>query len=163
MGIAVIEELRAEVSERLPRRVRWLVDGARWDWDFSRARDALKPIAESEVAHGTPLRSDWLQLYVFGQEDYAEGGGARPFLTVHIETGMVHGLDVERDGEATFLLNSSVVHFIETFLVFDQVLRAGTASRRDLLERVRAADPDAFARSEWREAVDYVQSSVLGD
>jgi hypothetical protein len=161
MGNSVTEQLRAQVGERLPRRARWLVGGTPWDWDFSRARDALKPIAESDVADGTPIRSDWLKLYVFGQEDYAEGGGASPLLTVHIETGIVHGLDVERDGEASFLLNSSVVHFIETFFVFDQVLRTGTASRRDLLDLVRAADPDAFTRSEWRAAVDYVQSSVL--
>jgi hypothetical protein len=106
--------------------------------------------------------SDWRELFIFGEEDFAEGGGASPFVTIQSQTGMVFGLDVERDGDATFLLNSSVSHFIETFRVFDEVLRTGTASPSGLLERVRAADPDAFERSEWRDAAEHVRSSVVG-
>jgi hypothetical protein len=44
-------------------------------------------------------------------------------VTIEGQTGMVFGLDVERDGDAVFFLNSSVSHFIETFRAFDEVLR----------------------------------------
>lgn len=162
MGEPVIEDLRAKVAVQLPSRVRWRIAETPWDWDFSRAREALKPISADDVSQGTALSSDWSELFIFGEEDFAEGGGASPFVTIQSQTGMVFGLDVERDGDATFLLNSSVSHFIETFRVFDEVLRTGIASPSGLLERVRAADPAAFERSEWRDAAEHVRSSVVG-
>jgi hypothetical protein len=161
MGKPVIDDLRVQVSVQLPARVRWLVAETPWDWDFSRAREALKPISADDVSPHTSLSSDWSDLYIFGEEDFAQGGGASPFVTIQGQTGMVFGVDVERDGDATFLLNSSVPHFIETFRVFDEVLRTGTASPSGLLERVRAADPDAFQRSEWRDAAEHVRSSAV--
>lgn len=160
MGKPVIDELRVQLAVQLPPRVRWLVDDTPWDWDFSRARNALKLISADDVSQYTALAAEWSQLHIFGEEDFA--GGAKPFLTIHAQTGAVCGLDVERDGDAPFLLNSSMSHFIETFRLFDEVLRTGTASPSGLLERVRAADPDAFQKSEWRDAVDYVQSSAVG-
>jgi hypothetical protein len=70
----------------------------------------------------------------------------------------IGGLDVERDTSAIYLLNTSVSRFIETFLLLDQVLGQRTASPSGLGARIRELDPEAFARSEWREAVEYIEA-----
>ena len=50
------------------------------------------------------LEPEWSALDLFGEEDYAEGGGASPFLGVHRSSGKIFGLDVERDSSEMFLL-----------------------------------------------------------
>jgi hypothetical protein len=89
-------------------------------------------------------------LRIFGREDFAEGGGASPYLGVHLESGKVFGLDVERQRMQMFLLNSNVDRFIRTFLLLDQTLRLGEPSQEQILVRLSKIDPDAFERSEWR-------------
>jgi hypothetical protein len=101
------------------------------------------------------LPADWQQLFIIGEEHY--DGGASPFIAAHGGTGEVLGLDIERDGTAAYFLNSSVGAFIETFLLFDQVVGSRAAMAAGLTERVRAADPHGYPRSEWRDAVEHVE------
>jgi len=100
------------------------------------------------------LPEDWRQMLVFGEEDFAHGGGASPLVSVHVATGEVFGIDVERERSAAFLLNSSIPAFIDTFLVFDDALAGGGAVSSILRDRVRAADQVAYEKCEWRSLVD---------
>jgi hypothetical protein len=102
--------------------------------------------------------ADWRKLYLFGAENIAKGGGARPFVGIHVETGGVYGLDVERDTSPLFILNSSVARFIETFLLFENVIGRRTAAAFGLTDRVREADPETFSRSEWRHATVVIET-----
>jgi hypothetical protein len=47
--------------------------------------------------------------------DHADGGGARPWITVARTNGSVMGLDLERDDELLYLYNSSLPQFVATF------------------------------------------------
>jgi hypothetical protein len=150
-----IEELRLTLVERLPSHSRWFLDGTPWDWDFSRAARPLQAIPDDDAATWIEvLPQDWRQMLVFGEENFAEGGGAKPFLTVHARTGRVLGLDVERERSAVFLLNTSIPAFIETFVVFDNALRHGGTVPAGLREQIRAVDPESFERSKWRDLID---------
>jgi hypothetical protein len=150
-----LEEARLAIVARLPFRSRWLLRDTPWDWDFSRARRPLQPLADGDAeVWQEVLPPDWRHMFIFGEQDFAEGGGARPFVTVHAQTGEVWGLDVERERSAAFLLNSSIAAFIDSFLVLDDVLRSGAMPRVDLRGRLRAADPVSFENSDWRELVD---------
>jgi hypothetical protein len=55
-----------------------------------------------------------------------------------------------------FLLNSSVAAFIETFLLFDQVLGPGGTVPAGLGDRLRVVDAKSFERSEWRALLEYM-------
>jgi len=146
-----IEKIQGEFIERLPLRARWLLADIPWDWDFSRARDLLRPLATHEFV-GWVVPVEWRQLYVFGEQDFAKGGGASPLVGIHIETGRVYNIDIERDDKkSVYLLNSSASQFVEVFFLFDQVLGQRLVSPVGLTDRVRKADQEAFNRSEWRE------------
>ena len=143
-----IEDLRRQLVERLPELRRWSVNGVNEDWDFRRTRAPLRPLDDDE----------WPMLLIFGEESL--DGGASPFIAVHADTGAVHGLDLERgEGAEVFLLNSSVPRFIEMFLAFDGVFRAG-APASGLMARVRAIDPLAFDGGEWRPFAEYVLETL---
>jgi hypothetical protein len=150
-----IEPIRLEVVTRLPVRVRWLVSGTPLDFDFSRSKAPLRPIVAVDVAGGA-VEEQWASLRIFGEEDYAEGGGASPYLGVHSESGEIFGLDVEREISQMFLLNSDIDRFIQTFLALDRVLRTGGPPDAQIGERLEQIDPGAFAHSEWRLLSDYV-------
>jgi len=155
------EELRLTIVRRLPRRARWLFEQTPWDWDFSRAARPLQAVPDDDAAKWMEvLPPDWRQMLIFGEEDFSEGGGASPLLTVHAETGVVFGLDVEREGTAVFLLNSSIPAFIETFLLFDNVLRVGGTAAARFRDHVQAVDPKSFQRSEWRGLIDDLASGA---
>jgi hypothetical protein len=70
-----LEQVRLQVASQLPIRVRWLIDGTPDDYNFSRASAPLQPLQESEINGQTD--NEWLSLHLFGEEDYAEGGGAQ--------------------------------------------------------------------------------------
>jgi SUKH-4 immunity protein len=158
------EEIRHAVEERLPRRARWIVPGVETiiDWYFSRASQPLQPLtADDAVRWAEALPEDWRELLIFGEEDVGEGGGARPLLCVHGQTGEVFGLDIERPEAARYFLNSSMAAFVDTFLVFDRALTGGQQTV-SLTQAVRAADPDVFERSDWRSLADYVLTQSDG-
>jgi hypothetical protein len=93
------------------------------------------------------IDKQWQTFHLFGEEDVAEGGGARPFLGLGLNDGKVYGLDVERDRSPMFLLNSDIDRFVKTFRPFDIP---------DLPSQAAAIDPDAYAASEWRLLADYL-------
>ena len=142
----------------MPLHARWVIGDMPWDWDFSRTRQELRPPSAADFCYGD-AEPEWLELYLFGFQDFWEGG-ASPYIGVHKESGAVYGLDVERETECVFFLNSSVLCFIETFLIFNQVFGEGAASPEGLRAKVRAADPEGFDRSGWREAVDEVEREI---
>jgi hypothetical protein len=153
------ESVRQEVVRRLPAHVRWLVRGVPWDFDFSRSRVPLRPIAPTDL-NGCNIEDEWTTLYIFGQEDYADGGGASPYLGVHLDTGEICGLDVERDESQVFILNSNVDRFIRTFQKIDEMLRHTPVAPEVLFRALTGIDPDAFQHSEWRDASSYIEADT---
>jgi hypothetical protein len=139
----------ALIAARLPVRVRWSILGTPLDYDFSRSRAPLRSPQPSDFT-GAEIPDAWKSLLLFGEERYAEGGGASPYLAVNVDTGEVFGLDVERDGSQLYLLNTDTRCFIRTFEALDAALRVGAVSIGALADELRAADPAAFDRSEWR-------------
>jgi hypothetical protein len=154
MNVIDLEHARHRITTELPPRVRWLIKGSPLDFDFSRSQVPLKPLSQSEI-HGT-IEKDWTTLYLFGERDYAEGGGASPFLGISSTSGEILGLDVERDSGCRFLLNSDIESFIKTFEVFDRVLRLGTTALDSLSSSAIEIDPRAFQRSEWALLLDHL-------
>jgi len=151
------------LAARLPPRARWLLGDSPLDWDFSRAAHPLEALPEDHAQTlAAILPNDWRELLIFGEDDYAEGGGAQSFLTVHTRTGEVFGVDGERDAPVYFL-SSSVTAFVETFLLFDRVLRGGVGTASELAEAARAVDPRGFDRSEWRDLAQYMAALSAGD
>jgi SUKH-4 immunity protein of toxin-antitoxin system len=142
------ELVRFSVVTRLPERVRWQIDKTPYDLDFSRSRKPLRPISPEEA--GDDIAPDWASLLLFGETDFASGGGAAPFIGAHRETGEVYGLDIELDANEMFLFNSNVNAFIETFHLFDQALRLHTRKVSELDQAARSVDPAVFQKSDWR-------------
>lgn len=134
-----LENARRRVRSELPRRVRWCICGAPLDFDFSRAERALAPLRESEFS-GT-IEPEWASLFLFGEQDFAEGGGAQPFVGIDRDTGQVWGLDVERESSCLFLYNSDVDAFIRTFSLLDEAFHSGPRPADTLF--VQAARIDA--------------------
>jgi hypothetical protein len=126
------------------------------DFDFSRSGVPLKPVRPSDFNSATVIEKEWTPLWIFGENDYAEGGGGGAYLGVHSQNGEVFGLDVERETSQMFLLNSDVDRFITTFLTLDPVLRVGGTLLTHTGERLRQIDSEAFERSEWRLLYNYV-------
>jgi hypothetical protein len=145
----------ATIDARLPWRARWLILGTPLDFEFSTDRYHLQPVTDSDVVGG-PVPDDWADCGLIGSEDYAEGGGASPWIAIRERDGSVCGLDIERDGEKTFIYNSSLEQFIATIILLNEHLRDGGDLPSDLLSRVEALDPEAFAASEWRPLIEYV-------
>ncbi len=131
----------------LPRRAMWKLHGTNLSFDFSRAQVPLQTIADNEFV-GEP-DAQWEALLVFGEQDYANGGGACVLLTIDCRDGTVHGLDLERE-QPVFLLNSTVSAFVATFIVLDEYFKNDVACSPDLMMQLKEADASAYQRSEWR-------------
>jgi len=145
----------AMIDARLPRRARWLIRGEPLDFDFSTDRYKLQRVTDRDVVGG-PVPDDWSDCGLIGSEDFAEGGGASPWIAIRERDGFVCGLDIERDGSNTFIYNSSLDRFIATFNLLNQYLRDERELPPDLLSRAEALDPEAFDVSEWRRLIDNV-------
>ena len=163
-----VEELRARIVTHLPLRVRWHVHETPWDFDFARARCPLKALEPSDFQ--PDFCEEWRDLIIFGEEDYAEGGGARPFLTIHRETGEILGFDIDRHTKPAALLtmherihvpiytlNSSIEGFIRSFAILDEALRLGSRALEGLADALRLADPSVFDSSEWKDVAAWVE------
>jgi hypothetical protein len=150
-----IESIREQIVTRLPVRAQWLISGTSLDFDFSPSQGTLHPVTTTDVV-GDTVEEQWTSLRIFGQQDYAEGGGASPYLTVDADTGEIFGLDVERTTSQLFLLNSNIDRFIQTFLALDRMLHLGGLPDADIAARLKTIDPDAFERSDWRVISDHV-------
>ena len=154
MDLNTDDALRASIVSRLPATVRWTVAGSDLEWNFSAAREGLRP--PSRASLNCEPEPSWTELLIFGEYDYAAGGGASPLLGVRATDGAVYGLDLEREGGELFALNSSVEQFIETFLFLNGHLGSGAALRLDAEEKLRTIDPKAFPASEWRALLEAV-------
>ncbi|APR78852.1 Hypothetical protein A7982_04199 [Minicystis rosea] len=151
--MADLEDARRRVALELPRNVKWCIRGTSLDFDFTRAERALAPLREAEI-NGS-IEPEWASLFLFGEQDFAEGGGARPFVGIERNTGQVLGLDVERDFSCLFLYNSDLDSFIRTFKLFDEALRSDTPPLDTLSTRAACIDV-AFAQSEWALLLGYL-------
>ena len=140
----------------LPDHARWTIHDTPLDFYFSDARRCgPRSLTGHDVDGGLP--DEWSKFLVFGWYDYAEGGGAAPWIGVRKRDGAVHGLDIEReDGGATFMFNSSIGRFIDSFAALGQYLRNGQPLPPDIAARVRDIDPDAYPMSEWRLLIEHV-------
>src|SRR4051812_4325791 len=113
------EAALAAIRRRLPRRARWLIGATPLDFDFSTDRYGLRRVTDNDVVGG-PVPGEWSDCRLIGMYDYAEGGGASPWIAIRERDGFVCGLDIARDGENTFIFNSSLDRFIRTFHLLDQ-------------------------------------------
>lgn len=153
------QSIGRKVANCLPTHVRWLVGEEYWDYDFSRAKAPLRRLEEANL-NGSCIEQKWTDLYLFGESQFAEGGGSSPFLGVHGETGEICGLDVEREGQEVFLLNSDVERFILTFLKIDELLRSTSPPPLVLSRALMEIDPHAFPRSDWKLFSEYIESEL---
>jgi hypothetical protein len=148
------EAIRSAIVTGLPVRARWKIDDTPLDYDFAVAQRGLRELSKDAVPFGD---EEWFDLLIFGDFDYAEGGGAHPWLGIRKMDGAVIGLDPERQN-AMFLLNSSIDGFIRTFEFLNGYLGKEKQLPDDLEVRVRDIDPNAYPRSEWRWLVDRVKN-----
>jgi hypothetical protein len=129
----------------LPIQSRWMFDGTPLDFKFTVARDGLQPLPEDVLGFND---GSWSDLLVFGEDDYAEGGGARTLLCVREGDGSVYGLDLERD-IPLFPLNSSAASYAATFRLLDQHLAHSKPLPPDCENQIRAIDPQLPPDSDW--------------
>ncbi len=129
------ESIRTQIVQRLPMRARWIICGTPLDFDFSRSRFPLRPIAPMDV--NGRIHEEWRVLYLFGESRYADGGGACPFLGVHRDSGGIFGLDLEREQSQVFLLNSGIERFVRSFHLVDELLSSGSITSERLSTLMR--------------------------
>ena len=127
-----------DAVRRLPTRRRWVFQETPLDYDFSAG--VLGPEPLRQESHHFPLEPEWLELLIFGEYDYAEGGGAHPFLGVQRQNGVVYALDVERD-EPLVILNSGLDAFMKTFEAIDAHLARSSPLPRQIGKTLKAIDP----------------------
>ncbi len=103
-------------------------------------------------------KSEWRSILLFGEQDYASGGGASPLVGVHQDSGEILGLDLERDDEPIFFFNTDVDAFVRSFVILDAMLRErGGTPLLALKEQLEAADPSGWTkRSDWRLLAEHV-------
>jgi hypothetical protein len=136
--------------------------GTTCDYDFARLLKPLRPAsiwwdgppeeddedaADDEDSEGLASR-----LLVFGEQDFADGGGSHVLLALDATSGAIVGVDVERE-PALLTFSSSAGRFVEMFAVLDEALRNGSAASSEVAERLRTIDPEGFASSEWHDLV----------
>lgn len=102
---AGLTRARSLLAEQLPLRSRWLVRDTTVDFDFTRSRSYLRALTPDDF--NGELKTEWAELFLFGQQDVAQGGGSSSLLGISLRSGEVFGLDVER-GTPLYFLSSSV-------------------------------------------------------
>jgi hypothetical protein len=150
-----LKTIQSTALARLPERTRWLIKGVPLDIDFSTARRGLARVGGQHVIGGTPP-PQWRKLLIFGEYDYAEGGGAAAWICVREGDGAICGLDPERGEQPVFLFNSSIDRFIDTFLLLDLHLRSARALPDGIVAAARDLDGDAYDASEWRVLINHI-------
>jgi hypothetical protein len=146
--------IETAVTSGLPVHARWLIDGTPLDFDFSIAGRGLRGLPAEVIEAGDAGASD---LLVFGEQDFAEGGGARPWLCIRKPDGSVSGFDPEREGPI-FPLNSSIEQFVATFRLLNEHLGKNEQLPSDCESRLRAIDPEAYPSSDWRLLVECLRN-----
>jgi hypothetical protein len=142
----------------LPGQARWIIDGTPLDFEFTVGRFGLRTLPDEVLEASDTVSSE---LLVFGEQDFAEGGGAHPWLCVRERDGSVYGWDPERE-DPMFLLNSSVEQFIATFRLLNDYLPKNKPLPPDSDSQLRAIDPEAYPNSDWRLLVECLRSTDPG-
>lgn len=151
-----LDAAKQAIVEGLPVRTCWIVGSQPLRYDFSQGRERLRPVIE-EVEERWILDA-WRSLVIFGRSDYADGGGATPWLTLDRTTGAVMGLDLERDTKPVYLINSSLPQFVATFGYLNRFLPSGLRLPEDADDVVRAIDDAAYSTGEWRLLLEQTQA-----
>ncbi|MFO0964955.1 MAG: SUKH-4 family immunity protein [Gemmataceae bacterium] len=149
------EESRRTLFAGLPLEARWWVGGNSLDYNFSATRRPLQSLPW-EILEDT--QADWSDLLVFGERDYAEGGGACPWLCLSRTDGAVYLFDPESDSPKT-LLNSSPQRFVDSFRLLESAVGENGRYPTDLVDRLNKADEKAFPHSDWKDLVDFLESN----
>ena len=149
------ETIKCLIATSLPDHASWDVSGMSIDYDFTSGKRDLNYVCNRDFV-GTEIEFAWAKLRKFGEIDYFKGGGANPLLTIDEETGNVIGLDVERDTNPTFRMNSSIEHFIQSFQLLDTYLSKKKRLPADIHDQMKSIDPDAFEGSEWEGFIQYL-------
>jgi hypothetical protein len=147
-----LEHFRTKVSKELPEKVRWVVERTPLEIDFTKSRSELSAVSNDDGNY--EAQEKWKDLYIFGEEDFSEGGGANPGICVNKHSGKIYGFDPERE-ECVYFINSDIESYIKTFLLFDDYLRHQTITQTALSKEVKLADK-AFDKSEWKLLLEYV-------
>lgn len=140
------ETARELIASYLPIRARWQPGRCPLDLDFTIGRNGLRrpaPDLFSDAVTKADLE-DWETLQIFGEYDYAEGGGAHVLIGLHDSDDAVYTLDVELDDPVT-LMSESLPTFIEMFLLVDNTLAKGEAPIQDILPSAQSIDPVGYA------------------
>jgi hypothetical protein len=153
------QAIQRAIIARLPLKARWEIGGVPADYNFSAAQRGLRTPSAEDFCYDPG--DEWLDLMIFGDVDYSEGGGAHPYLCVRIGDGMVVCLDVERldakgRGEAVSTLNSSIEAFIETWSYLNMYLGQGMPLPPDADLRLQLIDPEEYPQSDWRMLVNFL-------
>ncbi len=154
----MIKNVASLISDA-PVEARWMINATPLYFDFTVKRLGLRKLPD-EV-----LKPDYTaahRLLIFAEQNYAEGGGSRPWLCVDEDSGEVYGFDPERDAPL-FFLNSSVTQFIATFRFLDKWLGANRSLPRDSDAQLRVIDPETYPNSDWRPLVECAMEPELPD
>jgi hypothetical protein len=151
-----LEAIQSAIVQALPVHAHWSINNTPLDFDFPAGHKGLRPLPHDIIQQ---TEKEWFDLLIFGEYDYAEGGGASPWLGIRKTDGAVYGLDVERENPM-FLLNSSIERFIHTFEVLNQYLAQGKQLPSSVEAVVRAIDPEVYPVSDWRSLVDCMKEGA---
>jgi SUKH-4 immunity protein len=143
------------VASTLPARARWMIGGTPLDFDFSTAGHGHRSLPDEAIEPGDAAASD---LLVFGEQDFAEGGGAFTWLCVRKRDGSVVGFDPEL-ANPIFLLNSSIERFVATFRLLNEYLAENEPLPAECESRLQAIDPETYSTSDWRLLVESLRIS----
>ena len=148
-----VEAARSAIIAGLPTRTRWMLEDTPLDFDFTQAHECLRKLTTDDFSGD--MDKEWTDLLIFGRYDYAEGGGASPWITIRKTDGAVRGLDFERE-PAVFVYNSSIERFIQTFSLLDRYLGHCQPLPSAIEARVREIDSDGYPASDWRLLIEYL-------
>jgi hypothetical protein len=144
----------ARAIDTLPVQAHWSIKGTPLSFDFSAAHGGLRTLPKEASELGN---AEGAALLVFGEQDFAEGGGGHPWLCFCKQDGSVWGFDPERK-QPMFLLNSSIERFIATFGFLHAYLEKNARLPANSKSHVQNLDPDAYSTSDWRLLVEYLSS-----
>jgi hypothetical protein len=148
-----LSAIQLAVTSRLPRRARWLTpDGTPLDFTFYAVPRRLSDLLAEEGCDGAVDGAE--DFTGFGECDYAEGGGARPWLVVGNVDSRVYAIDIESERPIE-LLNSTLAGFVETFRLLHNDLGAGRLLSPGVGRSAEQLDPESYPNSEWAHLVEY--------
>lgn len=147
LDLVSIEKL---IATRLPASARWPFE----DWGDEEFNFFPKGMPGNRY-----LPTAWFykefqvsDYFVFGDLDFADGGGACYWLCIDKQDESICAFDVSLDqGRMTF--NSSLAQFVQSFHVLDRYLCKGEQPPQDCEAQLRAIDP-VYSDSRWKMFLD---------